>query len=127
MAFGLCNAPGTFQRLMERLFGDQQCQSLLLYLNDVVVFSSSVAQHLEHLEVVLSRLEHEVLKVKLSKCAFFQREVKYLGHVISTEGVSSSRWMLAIAGLVQSSRRSKEARYALSRMPTVVLGPQSAT
>lgn len=89
MPFGLCNAPGTFQRLMERLFGDQQCQSLLLYLDDVVVFSTSVAQHLERLEVVLGRLEREGLKVKLSKCAFFQREVKYLGHVISAEGVST--------------------------------------
>lgn len=57
MPYGLCNAPSTFQRLMERLFGDQQQQSLLLYLNDIVVFSSSVAQHLERLEVVLSRLK----------------------------------------------------------------------
>lgn len=89
MPFGLCNGPGTFQRLMEQLFGDQQCQSLLLYLDDVVVFSTSVDQHLEHLEVVLSRLEHEGLIVKLSKCAFFQRVVKYLGHVISAEGVST--------------------------------------
>ncbi len=57
MPFGLCNAPSTFQRLMERVFGDQQCQSLLLYLDDIVVFSSSVTQHLERLEVVLSWLE----------------------------------------------------------------------
>ncbi|XDV46755.1 hypothetical protein PO909_016595 [Leuciscus waleckii] len=68
MPFGLCNAPSTFQRLMQRLFGDQQCQSLLLYLDDIVVFSSSVEQHLERLEVVLSRLEHESLKVKMEKC-----------------------------------------------------------
>lgn len=89
MPFGLCNAPGTFQRLMERVFGDQQGQSLLLYLDDIVVFSSSVSQHIERLKVVLSRLECEGLKAKLSKCAFFQREVKYLGHVISAQGVST--------------------------------------
>ena len=53
MPFGLCNAPSTFQRLMQRIFGDQQCQSLLLYLDDIVVFSSSVEQHLERLKVVL--------------------------------------------------------------------------
>lgn len=47
MPFGLCNAPSTFQRLMERIFGDCLYQSLLLYLDDVVVFSSSVQQHLE--------------------------------------------------------------------------------
>lgn len=89
MPFGLCNAPSTFQRLMERLFGDQRCQSLLLYLDDVVVFSSSIDQHLERLEMVLGRLEKEGLKAKLEKCAFFRREVKYLGHVISAQGVAT--------------------------------------
>ncbi|KAG1934719.1 hypothetical protein F2P79_019745, partial [Pimephales promelas] len=74
MPFGLCNAPSTFQRLMERIFGDQQYQSLLLYLDDIVVFSSSVSQHLERLEVVFRRLERENLKVKLEKCAFFHPE-----------------------------------------------------
>lgn len=89
MPFGLCNAPSTFQRLMERLFGDQQCQSLLLYLDDIVVFSSSIAQHLERLEVVLGRLEREGLKAKLGKCAFLQQRVQYLGHVISSSGVAT--------------------------------------
>ncbi len=89
MPFGLCNAPSTFQRIMQRLFGDQQCQSLLLYLDDIVVYSSSVEQHLERLEVVLSRLEHENLKVKMEKCAFFQTEVRYLGHIISAQGVAT--------------------------------------
>lgn len=89
MPFGLCNAPSTFQRLMQRIFGDQQCQSLLLYLDDIVVFSSTVEQHLDRLEVVLGRLQQEGLKAKLGKCAFFQREVKYLGHVISDAGVST--------------------------------------
>uniref|UniRef100_A0A665U756 Gypsy retrotransposon integrase-like protein 1 n=1 Tax=Echeneis naucrates TaxID=173247 RepID=A0A665U756_ECHNA len=89
MPFGLCNAPSTFQRLMQRIFGDQQCQSLLLYLDDIVVFSSSVEQHLERLKVVLGRLQAEGLKAKLSKCSFFKKEVSYLGHVISGEGVST--------------------------------------
>lgn len=89
MPFGLCNAPSTFQRLMQRIFGDQNCQSLLLYLDDVVVFSSTVAQHLERLEVVLQRLQKEGLKAKLEKCAFCKSEVSYLGHVISGAGVST--------------------------------------
>lgn len=72
MLFGLCNAPSTFQRLMQRIFGDHQCQSLLLYLDDTVVFSSTVK--LVH-KVVLGRLQQEGLKVKPSKCAFFQRQV----------------------------------------------------
>ena len=89
MPFGLCNAPSTFQRLMERMFGAQHCQSLLLYLDDVVVFSSTVDEHLDRLGTVLNKLQQEGLKVKLTKCAFFQKEVKYLGHVISREGVST--------------------------------------
>lgn len=89
MPFGLCNAPSTFQRLMQRLFGDQQSESVLLYLDDIVVFSSSVEQHLMRLEVVLSRLEQEGLKARLEKCFFFRKEVRYLGHVISSEGVST--------------------------------------
>ncbi|KAI2653682.1 Retrovirus-related Pol polyprotein [Labeo rohita] len=89
MPFGLCNAPSTFQRLMERLFGDQRHQSLLLYLDDIVVFSSSVTQHLEWLEVVLGRLKLEGLKAKLEKCALFKQQVKYLGHVVSSQGVAT--------------------------------------
>lgn len=89
MPFGLCNAPGTFQRLMERIFGAQHFQTLLLYLDDVIVFSSSIDEHLERLESVLSRLQQEKLKVKLEKCCFFRTEVNYLGHVISNEGVAT--------------------------------------
>ncbi|XP_072293407.1 uncharacterized protein [Eucyclogobius newberryi] len=89
MPFGLCNAPSTFQRLMQRIFGSQQGQSLLLYLDDIIVFSSDVGQHLGRLDGVLSRLHQEGLKVKLSKCSFFRREVSYLGHIISDKGVAT--------------------------------------
>lgn len=89
MPYGLCNAPGTFQRLMERIFGDQRFHSLLLYLDDVVVFSSTFKQHLERLESVFSRLREHGLKLKLKKCHFFQPEVKFLGHVVSASGVST--------------------------------------
>ncbi len=89
MPFGLCNAPGTFQRLMEYIFGDERFHSLLLYLDDVVVFSSSFQNHLDRLELVLQRLQQNGLKLKLRKCHFFQPEVKYLGHVISASGVAT--------------------------------------
>ena len=89
MPFGLCNAPSTFQRLMERLFGDQHCQSLLLYLDDIIVFSSNVDHHVDRLDLVLTRLQREGLKAKLEKCCFFRKEVQYLGHVISRDGVAT--------------------------------------
>ena len=68
MPFGLCNAPGTFQRLMERIFGAQHGQSLLLYLDDIIVFSSNVDDHLSRMDLVLSRLQQEGLKGKMEKC-----------------------------------------------------------
>lgn len=89
MPFGLCNAPGTFQRLMERIFGDQSLNSLLLYLDDIVIFSSSFHQHLQRLELVFKRLQDHNLKLKLEKCHLFQAKVKYLGHVISANGVAT--------------------------------------
>jgi len=89
MPFGLCNAPGTFQRLMECIIGDQSFQSLLLYLDDIVVFSSTFEDHLQRLELVLARLQEHHLKLKLKKCQFFQHEVKYLGHIVSAAGVAT--------------------------------------
>lgn len=74
---------------MERIFGDQRFHSLLLYLDDVVVFSSTFEQHLERLELVFGRLREHGLKLKLKKCHFFQPEVKFLGHVVSASGVST--------------------------------------
>lgn len=62
---------------------------LPLYLDDILFFSSTVDRHLERLEVVLGWLQQEGLKVKLSKCAFFQRQISYLGHRISDKGVST--------------------------------------
>lgn len=61
----------------------------LLYVDDIVVFSSAIEQHLERLVVVLGWLQQEGLKEKTDKCAFFQREVRYLGHVISGKSAST--------------------------------------
>uniref|UniRef100_A0A3B1JWV6 Gypsy retrotransposon integrase-like protein 1 n=1 Tax=Astyanax mexicanus TaxID=7994 RepID=A0A3B1JWV6_ASTMX len=110
MPFGLCNAPSTFQRLMQRMFGDQQYQSLLLYLDDIIVFSSSVSQHLQRLEVVLGRLQKEGLKAKLSKCVFFKQEVGYLGHVISNKGVSTDPAKIEAVAQWQRPRTVSELR-----------------
>lgn len=88
MPFGLCNAPGTFQCLIERIFGVQSFSSLLLYLDDIIF--SSFQHHLQWLELVLQRLMDHNLKLKLDKCHLFQAEVKYLGHVISAKGVATN-------------------------------------
>ncbi len=87
MPFGLCNSPGTFQRLMEACLGEANFDLLLIYLDDILVFASSIEEHIKRLEYVFCRLKEHGLKMKPTKCHFFQREVKFLGHVVSENGI----------------------------------------
>ena len=89
MPFGLTNAPSTFQRLMERIFGDEIFTTILVYLDDLLVFSSSVKDNLDRMEKVFSLLRKFGLKLKPSKCHLLQQEVKYLGYKISESGVET--------------------------------------
>ena len=89
MAFGLTNAPATFQRLMENCMGDLHLQECLIFLDDILVFSRSFEEHLTRLESVFTKLEHHNLKLKPSKCEFFMSEVKYLGHIVSDHGIKT--------------------------------------
>lgn len=89
MPFGVCNGPATFQRLMQVTMSDLVFQILLVYLDDILVFSETFKQHLERLETVLKRLAKTGLKVKLQKCVFLQQSVKLLGHQVSSEGVGT--------------------------------------
>ena len=89
MPFGLCGAPATFQRLMQSCLHDQIYQLLLVYLDDVIVFSKTFDEHLERLEKVLTRLAQQGLKIKREKCSFLRKEVSYLGYVVSSDGVST--------------------------------------
>ena len=86
MPFGLCSAPGTFQRCMELIFWDLQWQTLLIYLDDLIVLGSSMEENLSRLDEVLGRLEAAGLKLKPSKCQILQREVLFLGHIVSELG-----------------------------------------
>ncbi|MCG7876441.1 MAG: pol polyprotein, partial [Candidatus Thiodiazotropha endolucinida] len=89
MAFGLTNAPATFQRLMERCMGELNLKECLIFLDDILVYSQNFQEHLERLEAVFSRLKQHGLKLKPSKCEFFKTKVKYLGHVVSESGVQT--------------------------------------
>ena len=85
---GLVNSPGTFMRIMEYLFGDLNISKLLLYLDDILVFSSSQSEHMERLDEVFSRLIAAGLKLNGKKCSFLQTETLYLGHVVNQHGIS---------------------------------------
>ena len=88
MPQGLCNSPSTFQRTMEFVLGDMNLTEVLLYLDDILVFSSTLEEHLERLGKVLTRLRIHGLKVKGKKCAFVKKSVRYLGHIVSDEGIA---------------------------------------
>ena len=83
MAFGLCNAPATFQRLMDTVIAPEFRGFIETYIDDVIVYSRTEEDHLKHLAVLFDCLERHELVVKLTKCHFFQREVKFLGHILA--------------------------------------------
>lgn len=88
MPFGLCNAPSTFQRLMDCVLRGLTWVSCLVYLDDVIIFTKgSVAQHVVELAAVLERLAETGLSLKVSKCTFAATRMEYLGHELTPEGV----------------------------------------
>ncbi len=87
MPFGLCNAPSTFQAAMNEIFRPHLRRFVLVFFDDILIYSRSMDEHLEHLEIVLRTLEEHHFHIKPSKCAFAQVELEYLGHIISAEGV----------------------------------------
>ena len=88
MPFRLSNVGASFCHLMEMCLGDQQYLTLLFYLDDICIFSSSVDEMLNRIEMVLKRLQDFNLKIKLKKSFFFQSKVLFLGHMLSKEGIS---------------------------------------
>ncbi len=89
MPQGITGAPATFQRLMEKAVGDMNLLQVLVYLDDLIVFGRSLEEHEERLMRVLDRLEEVGLKLSLDKCQFCQPRVKYVGHIVSADGVAT--------------------------------------
>uniref|UniRef100_A0A388KQL4 Reverse transcriptase n=1 Tax=Chara braunii TaxID=69332 RepID=A0A388KQL4_CHABU len=87
MPFGLTNAPATFQRAMNDIFRDILQQYVLVYLDDILVYSRTLEEHLRHLRDVLDRLRRHGFYAKLSKCRFAQHKVDFLGHYVSDQGL----------------------------------------
>ena len=88
MPFRLCNAPATFERLMEQVLFGLPMSVALVYLDDIIVPGQSFSQHIANLRQVFERLRKAKLKLSPKKCILFQRKVQYLGHVVSEEGIS---------------------------------------
>ena len=85
--FGLCNAPSRFQRLVDMALAGLMWEVCLAYLDDLIIFSNTFEQHVERLQMVFDGLVDADLKLKSSKCSLFQRKVKFLGSIVSGEGI----------------------------------------
>ena len=88
MSFGLANAPPTFSRMMHYIFNPYTGEFVLVYVDDILVFSKNEEDHEKHLRLVLDRLREHKLYAKFSKCEFWLDKVLYLGHIISADGIA---------------------------------------
>ena len=87
MPFGLCNAPATFQRLMDSVLAGLQWSACLVYIDDIIIMGRSFEEHLQNLQQVFERLKLAGLKLHPGKCQFLQQKVYFLGHIVSTDGI----------------------------------------
>jgi hypothetical protein len=87
MPFGLYNAPATFQKIMNKILGTSIEKYVMVYLNDIIIYSHTFEEHLKHLEKVLNRIRRVNFCLKAEKCYFGANKLQFLGHVVSEDGV----------------------------------------
>ena len=87
MSFGLTNAPTPFLGLMNRVFHTYLDQFVVVFIDDILVYSKDAQEHEQHLKIMLHILREKQLFAKLSKCAFWLKEVSFIGHIVSAEGI----------------------------------------
>lgn len=87
MPFGLKNAPATFQRVMNNILRGLQDEICFVYLDDIIIFSTSLQEHIEKLKKVFERLRQAKFKIQLDKSEFLRKEVQYLGHIVTKDGI----------------------------------------
>ena len=88
MPFGLTNAPATFQNLMNNVLCEFLDKFVVVYLDDILIFSDTEEEHTEHIKLVLDRLRTYYLWAKAEKCVFYQDQVEFLGYIISPNGIT---------------------------------------
>ena len=88
MPFGLTNAPAVFMDLMNRVFRPYLDQFVVVFIDDILVYSRTEEDHANHLRIVLQTLRQEKLYAKLKKCDFWLKSIAFVGHIVSEEGIS---------------------------------------
>src|SRR5215204_4798054 len=90
ISFGLMNAPLTFQQLVDKIFISSEKNFILVYIDDIIIFSRTWTEHLDHIQQTFTRLQESNLKIKLKKCYFACCSVEYLGFVIAGNGIRTN-------------------------------------
>ena len=109
--FGLAQAPAYFQKLINDIL--KGCNFAMGYLDDIIIYSRSEKEHLEHLEEIFTRLKAAGLKLKLEKCCFFKKHILYLGHLISADGIQPLPEKLESIAKIPAPKNPKEVKQFL--------------
>ena len=109
--FGLAQAPAYFQKLINDVL--KGCNSAMSYLDNIIIYSRSEKEHLEHLEEIFIKLKAAGLKLKLEKCCFFKKHIQYLGHLISEEGIQPLPEKLESIAKMPALKNPKEVKQFL--------------
>nr|GEW10654.1 hypothetical protein [Tanacetum cinerariifolium] len=144
MPFGLTNAPSTFQSLMNRIFRPYLRRFVLVFFDDILVYSKSMAEHSEHLRTVFDCLKNEKLFCNQKKCIFGQPRVEYLGHIVTRDGVMADpskisamiEWPLpknirelatGFSGANRATQASRKLQEVMTKVPVLALPDFSKT
>ena len=95
MPFGLRNAPATFQRVMDEVLKDLQNKICMVYMDEIIIFSTSLQEHIQNLRQVFSKLCESNCKVQLDKSEFLQKQVEFSGDIVTSEGQTQKKYKLS--------------------------------
>lgn len=108
MPFGLKNAPSTFQRLMNSVLRKYINKICVVYMDDILIFSTSIEEHVESIRLIFDELTKANLKIQIDKCSFFRKETEYLGHILTDKGVSPNPSKVAQISKLQIPKTQKQ-------------------